>query len=78
MASLNSLRYEDRLDGLSNFIPWKEQVTWILKMNDLWDLVSKDVQFPSDRVQATEHKTKDMKVSCIILDGARDQIIPHI
>lgn len=78
MASLSSLRYEDRLDEVSNFNPWKERITWILKMNGFWDLVSRDVQVPSNLNLATEHWTKDMKVRCIILDGVRDHIIPHI
>jgi len=35
MASLSYLRYEDRVDRVSNFSPWKEKITMILKMNGL-------------------------------------------
>jgi hypothetical protein len=37
MAS-NSLRFEDRLDGASNFLSWKVRVTLLLEENDLWDI----------------------------------------
>jgi hypothetical protein len=44
MAS-TSLRFEDRLDGASNFLSWKVRVTLLLEENDLWDIV-KDVVTP--------------------------------
>ena len=37
-----SLRFEDKLDGASNFLSWKVRVTLLLEENDLWDIV-KDV-----------------------------------
>lgn len=49
----------------------------ILTMNALWDIVRRDIQV-LDTNLAVEHKLKDMKASCIILDGVRDHIIPHI
>jgi hypothetical protein len=33
-----SLRYEDRLEGPSNFVPWKCRVQMLLEEHDLWDL----------------------------------------
>jgi hypothetical protein len=36
--SLASLRFEDRLDGASNFLSWKVRVTLLLEENDLWDI----------------------------------------
>lgn len=77
MASLSSLRYEHRLDGAANFSPSQERITMILTMNALWDIVRRDIQV-LDTNLAVEHKLKDMKASCIILDGVRDHIIPHI
>lgn len=47
-------------------------------MNDLWDFVNIDIQFPLDPNLAVEHNLKDMKVRCIILDGVMNHIIPHI
>jgi hypothetical protein len=35
-----SLIFEERLDGASNFLSYKERVTLILKVNDLWEICS--------------------------------------
>jgi hypothetical protein len=40
-----SLRFEDRLDGASNFLSWKVRVTLLLEDNDLWDIF-KDISTP--------------------------------
>jgi len=43
-----SLRFEDRLVGASNFLPWKARVTSLLKENDIWEIVDKVVPSPTD------------------------------
>jgi hypothetical protein len=48
MASA-SLRFEDRLDGTSNFLSWKVRVTLLLEENDLWDIV-KNVTNPQELI----------------------------
>lgn len=50
----------------------------ILKMNDLWDLVNTNIQVPSNPNFTVKHNLKDMKSRCMILDGVRDHINPHI
>jgi hypothetical protein len=47
MASTN-LRFEDRLDGASNFLSWMVRVTLSLEENDLWDIVKDVVSSPID------------------------------
>jgi hypothetical protein len=42
------LRFEDRFNGASNFLPWKARVTWLLKENDLWEIVDKVVPLSID------------------------------
>ena len=37
------LRVEDRLDGATNFIPWKARISLILEENELWDIVHSTV-----------------------------------
>jgi hypothetical protein len=46
MAS-TSLRFEDKLDGASNFLSWKVRVTLLLEENDLWDIVKNVVTLPT-------------------------------
>ena len=36
-----SLRFENRLEGTSNFLPWKVGVAFLLEENDLWDIVKR-------------------------------------
>jgi hypothetical protein len=45
MAS-SGLRFEDRLEGPTNFSPWKEMITLVLIGNGLWDFAEKEIQVP--------------------------------
>ena len=38
MSLTFGLQLEDRLEGASNFIPWKERVTLLLEEFELWDI----------------------------------------
>jgi hypothetical protein len=42
------LRFEDRLEGASNFIPWKARVTLVLMENGLWEFANTIVTPPTD------------------------------
>jgi hypothetical protein len=48
MAS--NLRFEDRVDGVWNFLPWKARVTFLLKEQDLWENVELVLLVPVDPV----------------------------
>jgi hypothetical protein len=76
MASA-SLRFEDRLDGNSNFLSWKVRVTLLLEENDLWDVVKDVVTSPTDPQQVASHK-KEVKAMQAIMDAIKDHLIPHI
>jgi hypothetical protein len=43
-----SLRFEDQLDGASNFLSWKARVTLLLKEHDLWEIIEKVVPTLTD------------------------------
>ena len=77
-----SLRLEDRLDGVGNFVPWKERIVLILQENELWDEVvkhttSNPIKIRSDDIVAPFNK-KDIKEKKIILDVVKDHVIMHI
>jgi len=55
--SASSLRFEVRLDGVSNFLPWKVRVTLLLKEQDLWENVDKVLPAPVDPVDQ-EHRRR--------------------
>jgi hypothetical protein len=43
----SSLRYEDRLEGISNYLQWKVKIATVLMGNKLWMFVSTTVTIPS-------------------------------
>lgn len=43
-----SLRYEDRLEGLSNYSPWKERIKLVLQVNRIWEFAKKAFKKPTD------------------------------
>ena len=74
------IRYEDRLDGMSNYLQWKVRMTIVLKENKLWIIVS-TVVTPTpdtDSVAVDMHEVNEAKAQRLILDGIRDCLIPHI
>jgi hypothetical protein len=43
----SSLKYEDRLEGISNYLQWKVRIAVVLRENKLWVFVSTTVIVPS-------------------------------
>ena len=73
------IRYEDRLEGISNYLQWKVQISSILKENKLWSYVNTVVVAPTaDLVALDLHELKEAKGQRIILDGVKDPLIPHL
>jgi hypothetical protein len=57
-----SIRYEDRLDGISNYLQWKFRLSFILKENKIYSYVnSLVVALAADPVALDLHKTKEAK-----------------
>jgi len=73
-----SLRFDDRLEVASNFIPWKARITLLLKENVLWDFTNTVAIPPTDPAELVIHQQKGMKAMRIILDGVKDHLIPHL
>ena len=77
MAS-TSLRFEDRLDGASNFLSWKIRVTLLLEEDALWDIVKDVVNLPTNSQLLTAHKKKEVRAKWMLMDALQDNLIPHI
>ena len=73
-----SLRFEDRLDGVSNYLQWKVRLTAILKENKIWQHVSTTIHVPVDPIALDLYEVKEAKAQRIILDGVKDHLIPHL
>jgi hypothetical protein len=76
MASVG-LRFEDRLDGASNFCPSRERIGSVLEDNGL-EIVKGKVAAPIDPMQLAAHTKKDVRARRILVDGVKDHIIPHL
>jgi hypothetical protein len=73
-----SLRFEDWLDGASNFLSWKARVTLFLKKRDLWEIIEKVVPTPTDAAEKSALEKKDIKAQIVISDAVKDHLIPHV
>jgi hypothetical protein len=74
-----SIRYEDRLDGISNYLQWKVQLSTILKENKIYNYVKSIVPAPAANPIALDlHEVKEAKAQRIILDGVKAHLIPHL
>jgi hypothetical protein len=79
MCKVNfSLKECDRLDGFSDFIPWKIRLQIIMEEVDLWEHVENEIQEPNDLAQLDSHQKKEAKVKRIIIDFVKDNFISHI
>ena len=76
MAS--GLRYEDRLEGATNFSAWKERITLLLEEHELWDIVKATVTIRTDPVDLTAYNKRKIKAKRILLDAVKDHMILHV
>ena len=57
-----SIRYEDRLDGISNYLQWKVHLSAILKENKIYSYVNSVLAAPAANPIALDlHETKEAK-----------------
>ena len=74
-----SIRYEDRLEGVSNYLQWKVRMSAVLRENKMWSHVSTVVTVPSsDPVALDLYEVKEARAQRFILDGVKDHLIPHL
>lgn len=72
------LRYQDRLDGASDYVTWKARMSFLVDEYGLKTYIDVVVEVPTDADQLKEYK-KDMAwAKRLILDGVQDHIVSHI
>jgi hypothetical protein len=75
---VSCIRFEDRLDGISNYLQWKVWMSVVLKENKIWTYVSSVVVAPAtDPISLDLHEIKEAKAQRI-LDGVSDHLIPRL
>jgi hypothetical protein len=81
VMAANKLRFEDQLDGASNFLSRKARVILLLKEHDLWEIVERVervVPTPTNVVDKASIEKKDIKSQRVIWDVVKDHLIPHV
>jgi hypothetical protein len=76
----NGLRLEYALEGISNYISWKDRMEAVLKDNGLKEFIDKDVPKPdvADATNLDAWKKKVAKARRILLEGVRDHIVSSL
>ena len=73
-----NIRYEDRLDGVSNYIPWKIRITIVLKELRVWSFINNVMTKPTDKDELMEFEALESRSQRTILDGVKYHLIPHL
>ena len=76
MAS--DMRFEDRLEGATNFSAWKERITLLLEENEVCDIIKTIVIAPIEPTDLVSYKKRKIEAKRILLDVVKDHMIPHV
>lgn len=76
--AINGLRDQDKLDGASKFVIWKARIMTVLDKNCIKDYALRMVAIPVDVDPFKKYKEAQGKAKCMILDGVKDHVVPHI
>jgi hypothetical protein len=69
---------EDRLDGASNFSPWKSKILFTLEEDDLLDVTTKALPTTTTDIEKKIRNEEDVKVRKIIIYSVRNHLLPRI
>ena len=67
---------QDRLDGLSKFLVWKERILIILEAYNLRDYAEQTLATLTDSDVLWKHKEAVGHAKWLIMDGIKDHIVP--
>ena len=73
-----NIRYEDQLDGVSNYIWCKVRIIVVLKELRVWSFINSVMTKPTDKDENVEFEALKARAQRIILDGVKDHLIPHL
>lgn len=76
--AMNGLRDQDRLDVASNFVIWKARILSVLDRHRIKGFTLRTVAIPVDPTNNEKYEDAMVKAKCIILDGVKDHVVPHI
>jgi hypothetical protein len=62
-----NLRYEDRLDGTSNYVQWKYKMKISLQESRVWNIVENPIPTPTNAKDREAYFTSKMRAQRILL-----------
>jgi hypothetical protein len=74
----NKTLVEDRLDGASNFSPWKSKLIVTLEEDDLLDVTTKFLSSTTTYIEKNIRNEEYVKARKIIIYSVRDHLFPCI
>jgi hypothetical protein len=74
----NKKSVEDRIDGASNFSPWKSKLQVTLEEEDFLDATTKTLPDTTIDMEKNIIKEDDVRARKIIIYSARDHLLPCI
>ena len=74
----HGLRDQDRLEGLSNFLIWKERILIVVEAYNLRDHAEQTLATPTDADLLPKHREAAGHAKRLIMDSIKDHIVPHI
>jgi hypothetical protein len=72
------LRVEDRLDGATNFISWKERIVFLLQECELWDIVLTKITHMRDEIGVVGEVVADNEIVRNALNGVTKQWVVFV
>ena len=73
-----SIWYEDTLDDVFNYLPWKVRIIAVLKELKIWSFTNTKMTKPIDKDELEEFEALEARAQRVILDGVKDRLIPHL
>ena len=61
LFSMTNIRYEDRLDGVSNYIPWKVGIIVVLKELRVWRFINSVMTKATDKYELVEFEALEAR-----------------
>ena len=71
-----STKFEDKLEGLENFLSWKYRIGLILKENGLEKYIKDEIAKPEEVEAKEKHEQDLIKAMRIIVDSIKDHLVP--
>jgi hypothetical protein len=57
----SNIRFEDRLEGISNYLQWKVRINSVLKEKKLWPFANTVIAAPIDPIYLDVHEVREAK-----------------